>query len=237
VVAVACAVRHDYVQRSGCTVGFSSSSLHRVDELVSGRGRGHVVETALCPSGKRLSRPTDSRQTDGRTGFSMKPRRRQQWHSSIIIAIIVIIIIQVPLTLPHSTAQLSTLLPSHGQQKCAFQPAASSFPTSPLHVSHVPHYVVLTRRNLPTSRQDMRARLLARPLRNPLARHRTSPRINPPLPIATPCKLPPSSPPSRLEGSRLLYSVHAGLRRVVCAVVRAWRLGSWGRYPRRQDRV
>jgi hypothetical protein len=203
-------------------------------------GRGHVVETALCPSGKGLtadSRQTD-RQTDGRTGFSMKPRRRQQWHSSIIIVIIVIIIIiQVPPTLPHSTAQLSTLLPSHGEQECAFQPAASSFPTSPLHVSHVPHYVVLTRRNLPTSRQDMMARLLARPLRNPLARHRTSPRINPPAAHRNALQAPSLPPPSRQEGSRLLYSVHAGLRRVVCAVVRAWRLGSWGRYPRRQDRV
>jgi hypothetical protein len=68
VVAVACAVRHDYVQRSGCTVGFSSSSLHRVDGLAS--GRGHVVETALCPSGKGLTaygQQTDRhRQTGGR---------------------------------------------------------------------------------------------------------------------------------------------------------------------------
>jgi hypothetical protein len=55
---------------------------------------------------------TADRQTqiDGRMGFSMKPRRRQQWYSSIII-IIIIVIIQVPLTLPHSTAQHTSALP------------------------------------------------------------------------------------------------------------------------------
>jgi hypothetical protein len=144
----------------------------------------------------------------------MKPGRRQQWHSSIIIAIIVIIIIQVPPTLPHSTAQLSTLLPSHGEQKCAFQPAASSFPTPPLHVSHVPHYVVLTRRNLPTSRQDMRARLLARPLRSPLARHRTSPRI---YPSRCPSQRPASFlPPPTVSPGGITVAIQRACRPAPC---------------------
>jgi hypothetical protein len=188
----------------------------------------------------RDSRPTDRRQTDtqtdGRTGFSMKPRRRQQWHSSnIIVIIVIIIIIQVPLTLPHSTAQHTSALPCREKVY---------IPTGGLFIPNVstprlsrpslccPHASEFT--NLAPEHDGSSAcPATAEPV-GPTP-HLTS-HILPPLPIATPCKLLPPQPP-RQKRFRLLYSVHAGLRRVVCAVVRAWRLGFWGRYPRRQDRV
>jgi hypothetical protein len=215
--------------------------------LVSGRGRGrgHVVETALCPSGKRLSRPTDSRQTDtdrradGILDETPPSTTMAQFHhhchhchhhhhrhhpSSSYLAT------------QHSTAQHTSALPWR---------AKVCIPTGGLFIPNVstprlsrpslccPHASEFT--NLAPGHEGSSAcPATAEPV-GPTP-HLTS-HIFPPLPVATPCKLPHSPPPSRQEGSRLLYSVHAGLRRVVCAVVRAWRLGSWGRYPRRQDRV
>jgi hypothetical protein len=59
------------------------------------------------------------------------------------------------------------------------------------------------------------------------APHLTSPRLG--RPWQRPASFPTASPEEPWPGC-YLYSVHAAcLRSVVCAVVRAWRLGSWGR--------
>jgi hypothetical protein len=95
-----------------------------------------------------------------------------------------------------------------------------------------PSLCCLTRRNLPASRQHSMARScglagLVGPTPHLISPHLTSPRLG--RPWQRPASFPTASPEEPWPGC-YLYSVHAAcLRSVVCAVVRAWRLGSWGR--------